>query len=245
MIITESRYQIFNYCYLLLPYRLCMSIKRLWFLTENQGKLSEAERLFSTIGIEVCPLMVRGEVPEVIEPQSESLEMVSRAKLEQGMQIMHHLGIEEEHLFVEDSGLFIDKLNGFPGVFSSYVLKKIGTHGILKLMQDYLYDDETLLQSYRRAEFRAVATLWNGHEIIQTLGTCPGFISLHSIEGEGFGFDPIFVPFDLDENGNPLDAGESGQTSTKGTSFGEVSQELKGKFSHRNRALKQLFRYFK
>ena len=36
-------------------------------------------------------------------------------------------------IIIEDDGLFIDSLNGFPGPYSSYVFKTIGNKGILKL----------------------------------------------------------------------------------------------------------------
>jgi XTP/dITP diphosphohydrolase len=92
----------------------------------------------------------------------------------------------------------------------------------------------------RGAEFQAVAALWNGQEIIFGNGKCPGWIS-QEINGEdGFGFDPIFVPFDLDGLGNALTAGNYGETSTHGATFGAVELEKKQLFSHRMRALNDL-----
>ena len=44
-------------------------------------------------------------------------------------------------LLVEDAGLFVDALNGFPGVYSSYVLKTLDLHGILKLMSHLKSED--------------------------------------------------------------------------------------------------------
>jgi len=44
-------------------------------------------------------------------------------------------------IVVEDSGLFIEALNDFPGTCSSYIHKRIGLKGILKLMEDI--DDRT------------------------------------------------------------------------------------------------------
>ena len=37
-------------------------------------------------------------------------------------------------LIVEDAGLFVDSLGGFPGPYSSYVLSTIGNSGILRLL---------------------------------------------------------------------------------------------------------------
>ena len=38
-------------------------------------------------------------------------------------------------LIVDDTGFFIDALNGFPGPYAAYVLNSIGNAGILKLME--------------------------------------------------------------------------------------------------------------
>ena len=53
--------------------------RTVWFLTSNAGKLEEAKHHFQPLGIEVNAL----EVPEgsIIEPQSDDLEAVARAKL--------------------------------------------------------------------------------------------------------------------------------------------------------------------
>ena len=72
-------------------------------------------------------------------------------------------------------------------------------------------------------------------------GVCPGHIALHSMEGNGFGFDPIFIPYDLDENLEPLSPGNYGTHSTHGKTFGAVEFEVKHKFSHRTKALQNLF----
>ena len=100
-----------------------------WFLTSNAGKLEEATHHFQPLGMEVKPL----EVPEgsIIEPQSDDLEEVARAKLQQAMQ---HLPHEGAMVMVEDAGLFVDALDGFPGVYSSYVFSTVGNSGVLRLL---------------------------------------------------------------------------------------------------------------
>ena len=143
-------------------------------------------------------------------------------------------------LLVEDAGLFIQHLNGFPGVYSAYALKTIGCNGVLKLLSHLESQDPVMNGQLRGAEFQAVAALWNGKEIIFGNGKCPGWIA-QEINGEdGFGFDPIFVPFDLDGLGNALTAGNYGETSTHGATFGAVELEKKQLFSHRMRALSDL-----
>jgi len=211
-------------------------MRRLWFLTSNEGKLREAQHHFAALGIEVQSLKIDGEVPKIIEPQSDDLAEVSLAKLEQARKYIS----EEEMVLVEDSGLFVDALNGFPGVYSAHALHSIGWNGLLRLISHLESEDPHQIQRLRSAQFRTSACLWDGKQIIQTMGICPGWITKKASEGEGFGFDPVFAPFDLDETGEPLEAGTIGTTSTHGIPFGGIELEQKQLFSHRRRALTSL-----
>ena len=88
-------------------------------------------------------------------------------------------------VFVEDSGLFIDSLNGFPGTYSAWVQKKIGNAGILSLMDG---------RNERGAVFRACIAYHDGKTVSIHPGECRGAISEGARGGSGFGYDPIFVP---------------------------------------------------
>ena len=144
-------------------------------------------------------------------------------------------------ILVEDAGLFISALDGFPGVYSSYVHSTIGNAGIIRLLHHLTTEDPVSSASLRAAKFIAVAALWRDGEVILGEGVCPGHIALQTMEGNGFGFDPIFIPYDLDENLEPLSPGNYGTHSTHGKTFGAVEFEVKHKFSHRTKALQNLF----
>ena len=58
-------------------------VKRLLFLTGNAGKLAEASHFFEPLGYQVEQFLIDGEVPIVVEPQSDSLKDVAIAKIEQ------------------------------------------------------------------------------------------------------------------------------------------------------------------
>jgi len=199
---------------------------QLWFMTGNQGKLLEAKHAFSKLGYNVEQFTINGKVPEIIEPQCTALDEVANAKISQGIELLKSIGKENDALLVEDSGLFIEELVDFPGVYSSFVLETIGCEGILKLMER---------NENRNASFRASACLWDGKEIHQGSGICSGIL-VDSIRGSnGFGYDPIFIPFDiLEENSDKV------QISTNGLTFGEVEIGVKERFSHRKKALDNL-----
>jgi XTP/dITP diphosphohydrolase len=207
----------------------------IWFLTGNKGKLAEAASHLLPLGFEVRQLTLpKGTI---VEPQLDSLEDVAIAKLEQAKQ---YIPEGETHVMVEDAGLFVEPLDGFPGIYSSYVFKTIGNQGILRLLNHLQSEDPVQAASLRSASFQAVAALWDGEKVILGTGSCPGAISTAPSGEEGFGFDPVFIPLDLNDLGEPLPAGTYGVTSTHGATFGTVSLEIKQKFSHRRRALDRL-----
>ena len=206
---------------------------RIHFLTGNEGKVAEAKHHLEPLGHDVVQLSVEG----IVEPQAEELETVARAKLEQAKA---QLPNQDDWLMVEDAGLFVEALDGFPGVYSSYALSTLGCHGLLRLL-DHLHSEDLHVEAgLRRAEFRAIAALMTPDGIFIGEGACMGRIA-PAVDGEGgFGFDPVFIPRDLDLSGAPAEIGVQGEVSTHGRTFAAVDMDLKAKFSHRTEALQDL-----
>ena len=112
--------------------------------------------------------------------------------------------------FVEDSGLFIDALDGFPGPYSRYVYEKIGLEGILTLLR----------KKNRSAHFECVIAFADKKTHL-FVGRVDGSIA-ESIRGnKGFGYDPLFIP--------------EGCLKT----FAEMKGEEKNLHSHRAMAFRQ------
>ncbi len=175
---------------------------KLYFRTSNKHKYLEAKEILSKYNIEVEWINKK-----YLEVQAESLEEV----------VLEALKNVENNTFIEDAGLFIDALNGFPGVYSSYVFKKIGNEGILKLMEN---------EKNRRAKFISIVGLKINDECKIFKGVVEGVIA-EGIRGKGgFGYDPIFIPL--------------GYTKT----FAEDTK-IKNEVSHRRRALEELARFLR
>ncbi len=182
----------------------------LYFVTGNQGKYREVAELAKKYGLVVEMLNI-----EKIEIQSDDIREIAlfsarwvAAKIRRKIPIV-----------VEDAGLFIEALNGFPGPYSSYVYKTLGLNGILKLLDGI---------ENRRAYFRAVAVLEHpvlGEQVFE--GIVYGRIAHYPRGTGGFGFDPIFVP--------------EGEEKT----FAELSVSDKNKYSHRARAFRNLFEWIR
>ncbi len=190
---------------------------RIIFVTSNKGKVSEARGIFAPLGHAVEQFLKDGLTPEFSEPQSEGIEEVTISKMEQALVMIGGLVEEGTALLVEDAGLFIDSLGGFPGPYSSYVEEKIGLDGILRIMNG---------EENRYAEFRAVIAF---HYMGQThifRGKCEGSIDVEKKGEGGFGYDPIFVPSESD-----------------GRTCAEMTAEEKSSISHRGRALNKLLEF--
>ena len=171
-------------------------------VTTNPGKLREVRDLLRPYGVTVRSL--RRALPE---PQSDSLRPVAQAKLAAVADV-------PGWALVEDSGLFIPSLGGFPGVYSAHVYRIWGLAPILELLR----------RRPREAVFRTVAGLRNGERQWLLEGGCRGTIA-RSVRGSGgFGFDPIFVP--------------DGERRT----FAEMSATEKDAVSHRGRAMRRVGR---
>ena len=210
-----------------------------WFLTGNVGKLTEVDNHLSELGYTVRQLVVESD--QLYEPQATTLEIVAESKINQALNHLPDAFSDGDMILVEDAGLFVSALDGFPGVYSSYVHSTIGNSGIIRLLNHLETEDPVSSASLRAAHFKAVAVMWWKGEIIVGEGICPGHIAVEPMRGNGFGFDPIFIPYDLDQDMQPLDAGNYVEYSTHGKTFGAVDPKTKNNFSHRSRALQNLF----
>ena len=180
--------------------------KIVFFATGNIHKFNEARSIVSPMGFAVGMLRIKGD-----EIQSESLREIAQKSVETAFRQT------KLPIFVEDAGLYIDALDGFPGPYAAYVYKTIHNGGVLKLMQD---------ARERHATFKSVIAY-----IDETLpepqvfmGEAEGEITVNerkTKENAAFGFDPIFQP--------------TGSSKT----FAEMTVGEKNDFSHRAKAIQK------
>ena len=173
------------------------------FVTTNDGKFRELSHILEGHKIHIDRL--DRDYPEL---QAESLEEVVRYALEV-------LGKSLDDIVVDDSGMFVEALNGFPGVYSSHAFRTIGAAGILHLLKG---------EANRNARFETVLGLRRHGRSHLVTGECKGTIAQKARGRSGFGFDPIFVPV-----GHKL-------------TFAEMNAEEKNGISHRGNAARALVR---
>ena len=185
-------------------------MKTIYFITGNKGKVLEAKKKFSEFDIEIIQKDLG--YPEI---QADSLEDVAKFGVNYIQKKFN------KPFILEDAGLFIDTLDGFPGVYSAYVFYRIGCIGILKLLADESEEN-------RRATFRSVFGYSEpGKEPRLFIGESHGTISKKTAGDHGFGYDPIFIPY--------------GENKT----FAQMETVKKNQFSHRGKSLDKLIDFFK
>src|SRR3990172_4751612 len=143
-------------------------------ITSNLGKVKEFKII---LGNEIKINHIKQEYKELRSDNPEEIAKESAKRL---------ANVLKKPVVVEDSGLFIKALNDFPGTCSSYIHKRIGLKGILKLMANV--KDRTCLYK------SAIAYCEPGNEPISFLGEEKGKIAEKEKGSYGFGHDPIFMP---------------------------------------------------
>jgi XTP/dITP diphosphohydrolase len=180
-------------------------VETITFASSNQNKYLEVQLILSAQGISVDFSQIH-----LVELQSNSLEDIAREKAKSAFAKLNR------PVIVEDDGLFIDCLGGFPGPYSSFVSKTIGNDGILKLLSG---------STKRSGYFCSLIAFYNGKTLSISEGRVEGRISERIAGSGGWGYDPIFVP------------------SGTNLSFTELTKN-KNAYSHRKRALEQFAQWY-
>lgn len=143
----------------------------LFFVSSNSHKYQEAKTILDSLGINLG--FLKSNLEEI---QSHSLNDIATAKARNAFSKF------KKPIIIEDDGLFIDAIDGFPGPYSSYVFKTIGNKGILNL-----------LKNNRKAKFVSIITYCDKTILKSFEGKLNGKISKIQ-KGKGWGYDPIFIP---------------------------------------------------
>ncbi len=186
-------------------------LRELIFATRNSNKVREIQSLVGGQFI-LKTLDEAGIDIEIPEPY-DTLEENARIKAET---IYRLTGLAA---FGEDTGLEVAALGNRPGVHSarySGVQPPSDAANIQRLLQ------ELKGTANRSARFRTIICLIHesGEELFE--GICEGEISTVPTGIEGFGYDPVFIPY--------------GSNRT----FAEMRLEEKNAFSHRKKAVVKL-----
>ena len=180
--------------------------------TNNQAKVEEIKKFFQDYTVTFLTLQ---DMKLKLNPKETGRTFLENALLK-AKAVSKHVN---KTVLADDSGLQIDALKGFPGVYSS------------RWMQDKTWLEKNqeilrLMESHknRKAQFStAFVILYPHQEMRFFVGTTIGKITREvNPETHGFGYDPIFFSDEL------------------GKTFSQATIEEKNQVSHRGKAAAKL-----
>ncbi|WP_138415460.1 XTP/dITP diphosphatase [Aquibacillus sediminis] len=190
-------------------------MKKLIIATKNKGKMTDFNQLLSKYGIETMSLLDFDQPIADIEETGTTFSENAAIKAET---IANQFNLP---VLADDSGLVVDYLDGRPGVYSARYAgeDKNDQANYQKVLQEL----EDIPQEDRTARFVCVLALARPNEsTVFKEGTCEGTIADEPKGENGFGYDPIFYPINVDRT------------------LAEMTTEEKNSISHRKNAMVQL-----
>ena len=189
-------------------------MKKLVFASNNAHKLAEIRSILAG-RVEVVSLSdidCHDDIPETADTLEGNALIKAR-------HIWEHYGL---YCFADDTGLEVEALDGAPGVYSArFAGEKATFEDNITLLLERLKG----IPAPRRAAFRTVIALIDEYGIHLFEGSVAGEITEERLGGQGFGYDPVFLP--------------AGQTKT----FAQLTESEKNSMSHRGRAIQKLASY--
>ena len=189
-------------------------MKKLVFASNNAHKLAEIRSILAG-RVEVVSLSdidCHDDIPETADTLEGNALIKAR-------HIWEHYGL---YCFADDTGLEVDALDGAPGVYSArFAGEKATFEDNISLLLERLKG----VPAPRRAAFRTVIALIDEYGTHLFEGSVAGQITEERLGGQGFGYDPVFLP--------------AGQTKT----FAQLTESEKNSMSHRGRAIQKLVSY--
>lgn len=188
-------------------------LPKIVFATNNPHKLEEARALTAgkMVILSLAEIGCHDDIPET----ADTLE---------GNALIKARWVKEKYgydCFADDTGLMVDALDGAPGVYSArFAGPDCNAADNVRLLLEKMKGIEN-----RKAAFVTVVALSLGGEEHIFSGKVEGEISEQPAGNSGFGYDPIFVPYE------------------SGVAFAEMTPEGKNTISHRGRAMRKLIEF--
>lgn len=150
-------------------------MKTITYVTGNWAKIASAKQALEPLGFEIDN--VKMETPEI---QADDVNEVAIYSAKWASEKLN------KPVLKNDSGLFVEGLKGFPGVYTHYADDTIGEDGLLKLMEG---------MENRKAYFKeSIAYCEPGKEPVVFEGITRGTIATEKSGTYGWSWDFIFIP---------------------------------------------------
>ncbi|MBW2977883.1 non-canonical purine NTP pyrophosphatase [Candidatus Woesearchaeota archaeon] len=182
---------------------------RIYFVTTNKHKFQEVKDILKDYPIELEQLDMSYE--EDHDLSMEGIAKKAAKKLADELQ---------KPIVLEDTGLFFEAYEGFPGALPKFVINSIGFKGIFKLLNG----------ESRKAYFKTVAAFCEpGKEPVLFEGIMNGIITekVHNPEKDEMPYDKIFVPEGYDKTISEIPFEEKKSYSQRGKAFRKFGEYIK------------------
>lgn len=153
------------------------------FVTGNEGKIKEFETI---LGYKINNVDL-----DLKEIQSVDVKEVAQEKARQAYEIL------KEPVIVDDTGLYLEELNGLPGALVKFFVKNLTLQQICNLISEN-----------RKAKAITCIAFFNGKEMRVAEAEVKGTITKEPRGENGFGWDPIFLPDGFDKTFGELTSEE-------------------------------------
>ncbi|MCX6706880.1 MAG: non-canonical purine NTP pyrophosphatase [Candidatus Woesearchaeota archaeon] len=180
---------------------------KLAFVTTNKHKFEEVRDVLSEFGIETEWIN-----EESLETEGE-IDVVAKQKAK------HACSRFDKTLVVEDTGLFFEAYNNFPGPNPKFVFNSIGYDGIMRLLKG----------KSRKAHFRTVAAYCipgKGPKLFD--GIMKGEITekVFNPKKDAMPYDRIFIPEEYDKTISDMTLKEKNTFSQRAKAFRKLGEYL-------------------
>jgi XTP/dITP diphosphohydrolase len=182
---------------------------KITFITTNKHKFEEVENVLKDYPVELEHLNMEYE-----ENHDAKIEEVAR---DAARKLAKEL---DKPIVLEDTGIFFEAYDGFPGALPKFAIKTLGYKGIFKLLKD----------ENRGAYFKTVAAFCDpGKEPVLFEGIIRGVITdkIHNPDSDVMPYDRIFIP------------------EGEGKTISDMTMEKKNSFSQRAQAFRKFGQYIK
>lgn len=172
------------------------------FVTSSEGKLKEAREL---LGSRLAAVDI-----DIDEIQALDVRDVVKDKAMRGYAIVN------KPIIVEDTGLYIKGLNGFPGALIKWTMMTIGNKGLCGMLG----------RGARKAYSETAVCLYDGKRAELFVGRTEGSISTSPKGKSSFGWDPIFIPEGRSQTYAEMGIAEKNRISSRAKAFKKLKRHL-------------------
>jgi len=176
---------------------------KIYFVTSNEGKFREAREI-------VGKRIVKRPL-DIEEIQSADVGKVVLHKLDEAYRKVG------KPVIVEDTGLYLEALNGFPGALVKHMVERVGIKGVLRLLSYYKNDN---------AVAETAIGFNDGKNSLLFVSVTKGRIAKKEKGKSGFGWDSVFVPEGSRKTLAQMDVHEKNLFSARGKSFRKLEVYL-------------------